>query len=510
MFEEAESDPSLTDTDAKQLEQKLRTRLLRAQYQHLEKQDRALLILVGGIDGAGKGDTINLLNDWLDPRHIRTMAFPPPTAEDLAYPPTYRFWHHIPPKGETGIMFGSGYAPLIVEASKKHPDLCLLENMIMTARRYEADLVSNGVQVIKLWFHLSKKAQRDRTKRLLANPSTAWKVGPRDQKVHKHYDRLCQGAQRVIEATDSDHSPWVIIPAADANLRNIRTAQAVLQAFEKRTIRVPPLHDPSKLPALKPKPNPLDSVDYKKTISKDEYETQILDLQNKLAEIVRSDAFKKLALVLVFEGQDAAGKGGTIRRITHALDARQYEIMATAAPKAYELARPYLWRFWRNVPHLGRISIFDRSWYGRVLVERVEKLITPTQYRRAYSEINNFELQLSENNVLVLKFWLTVTPEEQLKRFKEREASAFKQFKITDDDWRNRRKSPAYYSAAGNMLKLTHTDSAPWFVVPSNDKRLARVTVLKHIITALENTLKNQKLSDDLINPRRPKKHDKK
>ncbi|MDP4591178.1 MAG: polyphosphate:AMP phosphotransferase, partial [Burkholderiaceae bacterium] len=247
MFEEAESDPSLTDTAAKQLEQRLRTRLLRAQYQHLEKQDRALLILVGGIDGAGKGDTINLLNDWLDPRHIRTMAFPPPTAEDLAYPPTYRFWHHIPPRGETGIMFGSGYAPLIIEASKKHPDFELLENMILTARRYEADLVSNGVQVIKLWFHLSKKAQRDRTKRLLENPSTAWKVGPLDHKVHKHFDRICQGAQRVIEATDSNHSPWVIIPAADDNLRNIRTAQAMLQAFEQRSIRVPPLQDPVKL-----------------------------------------------------------------------------------------------------------------------------------------------------------------------------------------------------------------------------------------------------------------------
>jgi AMP-polyphosphate phosphotransferase len=510
MFEEAESDPSLTDTAAKQLEQHLRTRLLRAQYQHLEKQDRALLILVGGIDGAGKGDTINLLNDWLDPRHIHTMAFPPPTAEDLAYPPTYRFWHHIPPRGETGIMFGSGYAPLVIEASKKRPDFELLENMIMTARRYEADLVSNGVQVIKLWFHLSKKAQRDRTKRLLKNPSTAWKVGPLDHKVHKHFDRICQGAQRVIEATDSNHSPWVIIPAADDNLRNIRTAQAVLQAFEQRSIRVPPLHDPVKLPPLTRIRNPLDKLDYKKTIGKDEYDIQILDLQNQLAKIVRGEAFKKLALMLVFEGKDAAGKGGTIRRITHALDARQYEVMATSAPKAYELARPYLWRFWRNVPHLGRISIFDRSWYGRVLVERVEKLITPATYRRAYNEINSFELQLAQNNILVLKFWLTVTSEEQLKRFKEREASAFKQFKLTDEDWRNRRKQGAYHVAAGDMLKLTNTESAPWFVVPSNDKRHARISVLQHIITALGDALNNQKKPDDLINPRRQKKHDKK
>ena len=503
MFEEAESDPTLTDAAAKQLEKKLRTRLLRAQYLHLNKQDRALLILVGGIDGAGKGDTINLLNDWLDPRHIRTMAFSPPTAEDLAYPPTYRFWHHLPAKGETGIVFGSGYAPLVIEAAKKNPNLELLEMMITTARRYEADLVANGVQVIKLWFHLSKDAQRARTKRLLTNPSTAWKVSEQDAKVHKRFERISKGAQRVIEATDSAHSPWFIIPAADDNLRHIRTAQAVLQAFEQRSIRVPPLHDPVKLPPLTRKRNPLDRVDYTKTIAKDEYESEILDLQNQLATLVREAQFQKIALLLVFEGQDAAGKGGTIRRITHALDARQYEIMATAAPKAYELARPYLWRFWRHVPRLGRISIFDRSWYGRVLVERVEKLITPATYHRAYSEINHFEQHLVQNNILLLKFWLTITPEEQLKRFKERELSPFKQFKITDEDWRNRRKKAAYHSAAGDMLNLTNTELAPWFIVPSNDKRHARVAVLKHVVSALEAALKKKALSDDLINPRR-------
>lgn len=503
MFEHAESDPCLTDAAAKQLERRLRTRLLNAQYKHIHAQDRALLILVGGIDGAGKGDTINLLNDWLDPRYVRTMAFAPPTAEDLAYPPTYRFWQHLPPKGETGIVFGSGYAPLILEASKKRPNVDLLESMIMTARRYEADLVANGIQVIKLWFHLSKTAQRERMNRLLANPSTAWKVGPLDHKVHKRFERICHGAQRVIEATDEDYSPWIIIPAADDNLRNIRTAQAVLQAFEKRSIRVPPVHDPVKLPELSRKRNPLDRVDYKKTISKSDYESELLALQNQLAQLVRSDRFKEFALMLVFEGQDAAGKGGTIRRITHALDARQYEIMATAAPKAFELARPYLWRFWRHVPRLGRISIFDRSWYGRVLVERVEKLITPAVYRRAYDEINHFEQHLTQNNIVVLKFWLTITSDEQLKRFREREALPFKQFKITEEDWRNRRKQGAYHQAAGDMLNLTHQELAPWFIVPSNDKRHARVAVLKHIVNALQARLNMSQASDDPINPRR-------
>lgn len=487
MFEYAESDPTVTDEEAKSVIPKLRAELLKAQYRHLQKKDRALLLLVGGIDGAGKGDTINLLNEWMDPRHISTMAFPPPTKDDQAYPPLYRFWLNLPAKGSSGIVFGSGYAPLVIEAAHKHPDAKALEKMILTARRYEADLVANGVQVIKLWFHLSRDAQKARVKKLEKNPSTAWKVGPTDHTVSKRFKRLRKAAQRIIEATDTDYAPWVIIPAADENMRNISTAQAVLAALKKRSVRVPALHDPAELPTKRSLRNPLDDLDYSQYLEKDDYEDELLRWQNRLAKAVRHPKFvKHHALMLVFEGQDAAGKGSTIRRITKSLDARQYQITPVAAPKQFELDRPYLWRFWREVPRHGRIAIFDRSWYGRVLVERVEKLITRPVWQRAYTEINAFEQHLSQHGILILKFWLAITPDEQLRRFKSREELPFKQYKITDEDWRNREKWSQYRQATGDMLVHTNTSHAPWHPISSNDKRHARIAVIKQIVQSVE------------------------
>lgn len=490
MFELAESDPSLSDTEAERLIPQLRTRLLRAQYKFLESKERALLILIGGIDGAGKGDTVNLLNDWMDARHIHTMAFARPTGQERVYPRQYRFWRALPAKGQIGIVFGSGYAPLMEEALKKRPDPDLLEDLILAARRYEADLVANGVQVIKLWFHLSKKAQQTRMQDLLQNPSTAWKVAPEDRKVPKRFKRLRQAAQRIIESTDSAHAPWIIIPAANENMRMVRTGQAVLEALQKRTVRVPPLHDPAVLPTLKRQRNPLSELDYTVELSKDDYQTSLLHWQNRLAKLVRSKAFmQKHALMIVFEGSDAAGKGGAIRRITQAIDARQYDIMPVAAPKPFELDRPYLWRFWRHVPRLGQISIFDRSWYGRVLVERVEKLIPRSVWHRAYAEINGFEQQLMRGGVIVVKFWLAITPAEQLKRFKERESHPYKQYKLTSEDWRNRRKWKAYETAAADMLVHTDTSHAGWHLISANDKRHARIEVLKQLVKRIEQAI---------------------
>jgi polyphosphate:AMP phosphotransferase len=494
MFELAESDPALTDDQAKPLILSLRTRLLRAQYKLLERKDRALLVLVGGIDGAGKGDTINLLNDWMDPRHIHTMAFARPTPQERIYPQQYRFWRALPARGEIGIVFGSGYAPLLEEASKKRPDSNRLEDLILMARRYEADLVANGVQVIKLWFHLSKRAQRDRMEQLLLNPSTAWKVGPQDHAVHKNFKRIRRAAQRIIEATDAQYSPWIIIPSADPNTRMVRTGQAVLVALQKRGVRVPALHDPSALPNIKRQKNPLDQLDFNVALPKDDYQAELLHWQNRLATLVRSQPFlDKHALMIVFEGQDAAGKGGAIRRITQAIDARQYDIMPVAAPKPFELNRPYLWRFWRHVPRLGRIAIFDRSWYGRVLVERVEKLVTAPVWRRAYGEINGFEQQLTRDGVIVVKFWLAITPDEQLKRFKEREQHPFKQYKLTDEDWRNRERWKAYETASADMLTQTNTNQANWHLVAANDKRYARIEILKHLVKHIEDAIKRKK-----------------
>lgn len=489
MFDEAEQDPHLSDEEFARIEEPLRIQLLNEQYRHLKLKDRALVIVVAGIDGAGKGETVNLLNEWLDPRHIRTLAFDNPTKEEKAYPLLRRFWLGLPPKGSIGIMFGAGYRSLLKEAAKKKSNADKLETMISAVRKFEDTLVANDVQIIKLWFHLSRDAQRARTALLLENPSTAWQVGKNDAKVYKHFDLVRQAGQRVIESTDALHVPWTIIPSADKNMRMYRTAQAVLNAFLQRTIKVPPAHDPA-APLKRPKIiHRLDRLDYEASVGKETYEQELVQWQNRLATAVRDKRFKNNSLVLVFEGQDAAGKGGAIRRVTHALDARQYRTVPVAAPRPFEMDRPYLWRFWRNVPRRGRITIFDRSWYGRVLVERVEGYAKRPAWQRAYQEINEFENQLTQRGAIVLKFWLAVTPEEQLQRFRAREHSPYKNFKITPEDWRNRRKWPSYAKAAEEMFAKTDRPHAPWNVISANDKRHARLEVIKLITKAVEQSL---------------------
>jgi polyphosphate:AMP phosphotransferase len=487
MFDEAEQDPKLSVEEFADLEEPLRVKLLNEQYRHLKLKDRALVIVVAGLDGAGKGATINLLNEWLDPRHVRTLAFSKPSKEEKAYPAQRRLWLDLPPKGSVGIMFGASYMPLLKEMTKKKLAPDHIESMIREIRKFEDTLIANEVQIIKLWFHLSRDAQRLRTEKLLANASTAWQVGKNDHKVFKHFDRTRQAGQRVIESTDAAHSPWIIIPSADENMRIVRTAQAVLNALTQRTLKVPPSHDPAATPQHARARPRLDQLDFTVNVSKEVYEQELLQWQNRLANAVRDKNFNKNSLVLVFEGQDAAGKGGAIRRVTHALDARQYLTVSISAPRPFEMDRPYLWRFWRNVPKRGRITIFDRSWYGRVLVERVEGYAKRSAWQRAYQEINEFEQKLFDHGTLVLKFWLAVTPEEQLLRFKSREHSPFKHFKITSEDWRNRRQWPAYAKAAEEMFAKTDTREAPWHVLSANDKRHARLEIIKQITLAVEN-----------------------
>ena len=487
MFAHAQSDPSLSKDDYEAQEARLRVALLKAQYRRLERAEQALLVVVAGIDGAGKGDTINLLNEWMDPRHIKTMAFGPPEGEELERPALWRYWNDLPAKGRTGIVFGSWYVPLLREAARKKPRTRRIEAHAESIRRFEALLAAEGVQVIKLWYHLSAQAQRQRTQQLLATPETAWQVTPADRKVQKKYTRLCEAGRQAIELTDSPHAPWTVIPSADDRLRAIRTSETVLDALRRRPPRV--AAGPARpAPATRP-PQRLARVDDDARVDKDEYTAALPLWQGRLAKAVRSPAFRERSLVLVFEGQDAAGKGGAIRRVTRALDARQFDLTPIGAPAAYELARPYLWRFWRRLPRRGRIAIFDRSWYGRVLVERVERLAKPADWRRAYAEINDFEQQLADHGAIVLKFWLAITPDVQLQRFRERQQSPFKHFKITADDWRNREKWDAYTLAADAMLARTDTPRAPWHVVPSNDKRYARIQVLKHIVETLERSL---------------------
>ena len=339
MFAEAEADPSLSKEAFKPIEARLRVALLNAQYQRLQKAEKSLLVVVAGIDGAGKGATVNLLNEWMDPRHIKTLAYGPPEGEELERPWLWRYWKDLPAKGSTGIVFGSWYAQLLRETSRKRPNQDTIEALSAAIRRFEAMLAAEGVQIVKLWFHLSAQAQKARAERLLSSPETSWQVSPADLKVHKKYDRLRNGGQIVINHTDSGHAPWVVIPSADEQLRAARTAEAVLAAMRQRSVpRIPPSFVAHSGPARII--DRLGQLDYEARIDREDYESELGLLQGRLARAARSKKFQDRSLVLVFEGQDAAGKGGAIRRVTHALDARQFDITPVAAPNSYELSRP--------------------------------------------------------------------------------------------------------------------------------------------------------------------------
>ncbi len=488
MFQYAESDPTLSHDDAKAQEQDLRVALLQEQYRRLQAADQTLLIVLAGIDGAGKGSTINLLNTWLDPRHIHTLAFGELTHQEAMRPAMWRYWRDLPRKGQTGVVFGSWYGSLLAETARKHPDPAKVAMYARVINRFEAMLAAEGVQVLKLWFHLSRKAQKERADHMLKDPETAWRVSHADLKVRKKFDRLRSAGELAISQTHRSHAPWVVVPSADEDMRTLSAAQAILSALKRGPARRIQADEPLPatllpLSARPPKIPPL---------KKSTYEDELQHWQSRLAHAVRSKHFTHRSLVLAFEGLDAAGKGGSIRRVTAALDVRNFDIHPISAPLPYEFARPYLWRFWRELPAHGKIAIFDRSWYGRVLVERVEKLIPPKTVARAYDEINDFELQLAANGTLLLKFWLDVSKDEQLRRFREREESPFKSFKITPDDWRNRARWKAYQGARFDMLTRTSTEHAPWHIVQSDDKLAARVHIVKTIALALEDMHKRK------------------
>lgn len=497
MFESAELGNTIDDAKYKKLAPELRAALLDAQYDLLEKKEFPVVILVNGVDGAGKGETVNLLTEWMDPRHIQSHAFGPRSQEESARPPMWRFWRALPPKGKIGILFGNWYTSPIVERVQGQTKDPALAEALVRIRRFEKLLTDEGAVLVKLWFHLSKPAQRKRLRELESSPRTKWRVTPNDWKAFKSYDKYARVSERVLRETSTGEAPWVVIEGADANYRSITAGNSVLAALRARLDARPTTPPPAKkgrsskatasaLIRTVDTSRILRDLPFTERLSKVKYAKKIEVLQGRLNLLSRSPKMKRRAVVIVMEGMDAAGKGGAIRRITQALDARTYDIIPIAAPTEEERAQPYLWRFWRHIPRLGRFLIFDRSWYGRVLVERVEGYCAPQDWARAYNEINDFEAQLAESGIILVKLWLAVTKEEQLARFKEREATKFKRFKITPDDWRNRDKWDDYLLAAGDMIDRTSTSIAPWTIIEANDKHLARVNTIETIIARMK------------------------
>jgi polyphosphate:AMP phosphotransferase len=491
MFESAEIGPKLAKAEYKERAAALREELLELQ-QDLREADFPLIVLINGVEGAGKGETVNLLLEWLDARYVVTEAFGPASEEEQARPPFWRFWRALPPRGRIGIFFGNWYTAPIVERAfaRIGDDGFALE--LERIRGLERLLASEGAMVLKLWFHLSKRAQKQQLKALRKSKDTAWRVSKRDVKFSARYDAFREVSEAALHATDTAFAPWHVIDAHDRRHREIAVAtlirDAIVEQLERRKSRAAQ-KQPAR-PQAPSKQNILRRLDLSQRVSERAYERELEKWQGRLHLAARELERCGRGAIFAFEGMDAAGKGGAIRRITQALDARHYRVIPIAAPTDEERAQPYLWRFWRHLPRAGRVTVFDRTWYGRVLVERVEGFCTEEAWKRAYAEINEFEAQLAHFGTVLVKFYLVVSPEEQLRRFREREETGYKRYKITEEDWRNRKKAPAYEAAAVEMLERTSMQAAPWVIVAAEDKRFARIEVLKAAATALEQAIR--------------------
>ena len=501
MFEAAEVGRTLSKTEFKTQEPILRAELLEAQRQ-LRESSFPVIVLFAGVDTAGKGETVSLLNEWMDPRWITTRGYSKPSDEERERPRLWRYWRDLPPDGRIAMFLSAWYSTPIRNRVGRRSTMAEFDAALDEIAAFERALTDDGAVVLKFWMHLGKQAQKKRLKAFERDPRQHWRVTKRSWKHWHMFDLFVAAADRAIRRTSTDQAPWHIVEGEDHHYRSIVVGtivrDAIRRALEARAA-VPEKRLARKrrggrvdrtLRAVEREYNLLDRLDMRQRLSRARFRTDFEQLQGRLNLLVKKARESGVSTIVVFEGWDAAGKGGAIRRITSALDARDYQVIPVAAPTDEERARHYLWRFWRQLPRAGHMTIFDRSWYGRVLVERVEQFATETEYRRAYGEITNFEEHLVTHGIVLVKFWLHITKAEQLRRFRERERVEVKRWKITDEDWRNRAKWPDYTMAVDEMVARTSTTIAPWTLVEANDKLFARIKVLRTLAERMESRLK--------------------
>jgi polyphosphate:AMP phosphotransferase len=503
MFRTAELGQAVSKQDFKAQARDLRQQLLEAQILLSRHAEFSVIIDFAGVDGAGKGSTVNLLHAWLDTRLLTTNAFGPLTEAQRERPKYWRFWRAIPPKGRIGLNLSGRYShPFLDRVNERISDMEYGAEL-KRIQAFERALADDGTLILKFWMHLSRDAQEERFKALEADPEQAWRVTEKDWQHWEIYDRFIETAERTIAETNTDYAPWHIVEGADPNFRMLAVSRIILDALETRlrasnvTAAPETLIDESALDAVEdPLPERpeglvtvLSTLDMSPALPKPDYRRQLSQQQRRIHLLQRKALQENRSSIIVFEGPDAGGKGGVIRRIIPTLDARNYRVLQYGAPTDEESAHHYLWRFWRHLERAGRLTIFDRSWYGRVLVERVEGFASAAEWRRAFAEINDFEDQLKEYGTVVVKFWMHVTPDEQWARFQERKKTAYKRWKLTSEDWRNRAKWYAYEEAAHDMVKYTSTHTAPWELVPANNKNFARIKVLETFGDRLEKAL---------------------
>ena len=449
-----------------------------------------VLVLFEGWSSAGKGSMIGKVIKNIDPRFFKVATMSAPTEDELRRPFLYRYMRQIPEQGKFTFL-DSGWmeetTKEVLEDGLSGEDY---EKRIDSIKRFERQLTDNGYLVVKFFMHISKDEQAKRMKGLLSGEDTQWRVQKFDQWQNEHYGKCEKVYDRYLKDTNMSTSPWYIVDAKNKKWAELQVLETLVSnievALQNQMHSVPILQNVFPLVKM-PK---LQDVELEgKVIEEEEYRKELKELQKRLRELHNRVYRKRVPVIITYEGWDAAGKGGNIKRITGALDPRGFEVHPIASPEPHEKARHYLWRFWTRLPKDGHIAIFDRTWYGRVMVERLEGFCSENDWKRAYNEMNEFEKELHDWGAVIIKFWVQIDKDTQLERFTDRQNNPEKQWKITDEDWRNREKWDLYEDAVNEMLKKTSTTFAPWHILESVDKNYARIKALKIVIEELEKAL---------------------
>ena len=464
--------------------------LLFSNQNRIKESGLPVVVLVEGWGTAGKGTLIGRVINNIDPRFYKVATFDMPTADEKRRPFLHRYFEALPEAGKFRF-YNTGWMNEIVNEriTGKMSD-SFYEKRIASIRRFERQLNDNGYLLLKFFMHIPEEEQKKRIEELLSRVDTKWRVGDEDLWQNKHYKQCQKVIEKYIDDTDVSSSPWYIIDAASEKWAELQVLERLNEGIEialsNSTMAVPLLQNTFplvKMPKLAE--IPLEG----KALTDEEYKKKLGKLQDKLKDLHNRLYRKRVPLIIAYEGWDAAGKGGNIKRIAEALDPRGYEVHPIASPEPHEKARHYLWRFWTRLPKDGHVAIFDRTWYGRVMVERIEGFCSENDWKRAYNEINEFEKELDDWGAVIIKFWVQIDKDTQLERFNDRQNTPEKRWKITEEDWRNREKWDLYEQAVDEMIQKTSTKFAPWHILESTDKKYARIKALEIVVEELEKRL---------------------
>jgi len=499
MLESVDLKAKMPKADFKKLYAELEIRLGELQ-RTVRSAQIPVIFVFEGWEASGVGAAIGNLLGPLDPRGYKVHTFIAPTDTEKLFPPMWRYWQAMPARGSIAVYDGSWYVQILTKDDKiREPGVRALVYERM--RTLERHLTDDGTVILKFWLHISKSEQARRFKKLNKDPALAWKVTKEDWRRHRQYGRSRQIIEEMLRETSFPNAPWVVVPAHDHRYASALILKTVAKALDSAVRKRSRKRTPSvELPRRGV--DPLAKVDLRLSLDRAQYQELLPQFQKELLRLEHLVYPTRIPVAILYEGWDASGKGGNIKRLLAGLDHRGFEVIPIGPPEGDEKTHHYLWRFWRHLPKGGHLTVFDRSWYGRVLVERVEGFATPQEWRRAYNEINEFEAELTSFGMVLVKFWIHISKAEQLKRFKERERIPYKQWKITPEDWRNREHWNNYYEAVSDMLAWTSTPNAPWTIVEGNDKLHARIKTLRTVAEAISRKI--EEVEDD--NNKRPKK----